>query len=318
MRCAAISGLHLVALATVLAFLSVMAKAQTADEQQQVAEVSGQMLVSTEWVAEHLNDSDVVILCVASDFAFYTRGHIPGARLLLRDEIAVVRDGIPNQLPSTEQLKKVFEAAGVTDLTRIILYGDRAGLLAARAYWTLDYIGAADHAALLDGGLERWQAEGRPLSQEMPQAVAGKLTVQPNPSVVVSATELQAMLQKNPNSITLIDARPANEFRGAQLSEGATRAGHLPGAKSLYWIRNLESAENPILRPESELRAMYAGLGASPDRLVITYCRTGMQSSFDYFVAKYLGYNAGMYAGSFLDWSNRGLPVEGPQAPAHR
>ena len=306
-------------LAAVLGFFSCFAGAQSyVNAEPQSPQVSSQMLVSTEWLAEHLNDADVLVLCVANDPAFYSRGHIPGSHLLAFTDIAVTRDGVSNQLPSAEQLKKAFESAGASDLTRIILYGERAGLLAAHAYWTLDYLGVADHAALLDGGLEKWQGEGRSLSQETPEAVAGHLTLQMNPSVLVSAAELETMVREKLNSITLLDARPANEFSGEKLSEEASKAGHIPGARNLYWKRNIESAENPILRRDSELRAIYEALGASNDRPLITYCRTGMQSSFDYFVAKYLGYKPLMYSGSFLDWTKKGLPVEGETKPAEQ
>jgi thiosulfate/3-mercaptopyruvate sulfurtransferase len=305
-------GICVATLAFVLLIIAGVASAQAyVEAERQPNEVSNQMLVSTEWLTEHLNDADVVVLCIARDPAFYSRGHIPGARLLPLEQIVISGPGVPNQLPSIEQLKKAFESAGVTDLTRIILYGERSGLMAARGYWTLDYLGVADHAALLDGGLEKWQAEGRSLSQETPQTVAGHITVQENPGVLVSAAELETMLRKGLDSITLLDARPANEFSGAKLSEEAPKAGHIPGAKSLYWMRTLESAQNPILRRESELREIFQELGASANDPVITYCRSGMQSSFDYFVAKYLGYKARMYGGSFLDWSKRGFPVEG-------
>jgi thiosulfate/3-mercaptopyruvate sulfurtransferase len=207
-------------------------------------------------------------------------------------------------------LKKAFEAVGASDLKRIILYGERSGLLAAHAFWTLDYLGVADHAALLDGGLEKWQAEGRPLSDENPKSVMGHLSVFPNPSVMISAAELENLLKTSPNTVSLLDARPTAEFSGEKVSEDATKAGHIPNARSLYWKRNIESPQNPILRRDSELRAMYEEVGASAGRPVITYCRTGMQSSFDYFVARYLGYKPRMYSGSFLDWTRRGLPVE--------
>ena len=284
----------------------------------QPAQVSSQMLVSTEWLAEHLNDADVLVLCVAGNPGFYSRGHIPGARLLNFSEIVVTSNGIPNQLPPTEQLKKAFEAVGASDLTRIVLYGERSGLLAAHAFWTLDYMGVGDHAALLDGGLEKWQAEGRPLSQENPRNVQGHLSVFANPSVMISAAELETLLKRSPNTVTLLDARPSAEFTGEKVSEDATKAGHIPSARSLYWKRNIENSQNPILRRDSELRAMYEELGASAERPLITYCRTGMQSSFDYFVARYLGYKPQMYSGSFLDWARSGLPVEGQQGnPRH-
>ena len=311
------SCVKVAALATVLGFLCCTTAAQSyINAEPQPTQVSNQMLVSTEWLAEHLSDADVLVLCVAGAPGFYSRGHIPGARLLNFNDIVVTSNGVPNQLPPAEQLKKAFEAAGASDLTRIVLYGERSGLLAAHAYWTLDYLGVADHAALLDGGVEKWQSEGRPLSQESAQITAGHLSVFPNPSVMISAAELEKLLKSPPNTVTLLDARPDSEFTGEKLSEEATAAGHLPGARSLYWKRNIESSENPILRRDSELRTMYEELGASAERPLITYCRTGIQSSFDYFVAKYLGYKAQMYSGSFLDWTKRGLPVERQQGTA--
>src|ERR1051325_7412045 len=125
-----------------------------------------EMLVTTEWLAAHLHDPDLVVLSVGSAPEFYSKGHIPNARQILLSEIAVTRDGIPNELPADAVLEKVFAAAGVGNGSRIVLYGERSNLLAARAYFTLDYLGLAQKAALLDGGVEKWRAEQRPLSTE--------------------------------------------------------------------------------------------------------------------------------------------------------
>jgi len=284
-------------------------------EEIAAAEVNNDMLVSTDWLAEHLNDSGVVVLCIAGRRDFYAGGHIPGSRLIMLSDIVVTRDGVPSELPSPEALTRVFEAAGVNDGARIILYGEHSGLLAARAYWTLDYLGIGGQAALLDGGLEKWKAEGHPLSQEVEQPEPGTLRTLPNPEVLVSVKDVEDLLKKKPVPATLIDARPAEEFSGSKLSEGVTKAGHIPHARGLYWMKNIESAENPVLRPEWELRQMYAEAGAKEGRRVITYCRTGMQSSFDYFVAKYLGYDAAVYDGSLYEWSGKYLPVESDVKP---
>ena len=121
---------------------------------------------------------------------------------------------------------------------------------------------------------------------------------------------MRNLAQKKPGTVTLLDARPAKEFSGEQLSEDVAHAGHIPGARSLYWMDMLVSRENPVLRPEAELRRMYMEANAAPDRPLVTYCRTGMQSSFDYFVAKYLGYDPSMYDASFFEWSKKDLPAE--------
>lgn len=268
-----------------------------------------EMLVTTEWLAEHLQDPALVVLCINSSPDFCSKGHIPGARQINLSEIAVTRDGIPNELPPMEVLQRIFAAAGVSNHSRVVLYGERYNLLAARAYFTLDYLGVAGRAALLDGGLEKWTAEHRPLSTDVPQVKATTLTVSPRPAILVDTAAMRN-LQKKPGTITLVDARPAKEFTGEQLSEDVTHAGHIPGARSLYWMDMLVSRENPVLRPETELRRMYMEMNASADRPLVTYCRTGMQSSFDYFVAKYLGYNPSMYDASFIEWSKKDLPAE--------
>jgi len=274
-----------------------------------------EMLVTTAWLADHLRDPDLVVLCVNSTPEFYSHGHIPGARQIKLGDIAVTRDGIPNELPPVEDLRKVFAAAGVGNSSRVVLYGERSNLFAARAYFTLDYLGVAGRAALLDGGIEKWTAEHRTLSTEtpsteMPKIKPAALTVSLRPEILVDTSAMRDLAKKDPATLTLIDARPAKEFTGEQLSEDVARAGHIPGASSLFWMDMLVSRENPVLKPEAELRRMYAEAHAAPGRQLVTYCRTGMQSSFDYFVAKYLGYDPSMYDASFFEWSKKDLPAE--------
>ncbi|HEX3095341.1 MAG TPA: sulfurtransferase [Candidatus Angelobacter sp.] len=268
-----------------------------------------EMLVTTGWLAEHLSDPNMVVLCVNSAPEFYSRGHIPGARQIKLGDIAVTRDGIPNELPPVEELRKVFAAAGVSNSSRVVLYGERSNLFAARAYFTLDYLGVAGRAALLDGGIEKWTAEHRPFSTETPKIKPATLKISPRPGILVDTAAMRDLAQK-PEAVTVLDARPTKEFTGEQLSEDVTKAGHIPSATSLYWMDMLVSRENPILKPEAELRRMYAEAHAAPGRKLVTYCRTGMQSSFDYFVAKYLGYEPSMYDASFFEWSLKNLPVE--------
>jgi thiosulfate/3-mercaptopyruvate sulfurtransferase len=265
------------------------------------------MLVTTEWLAGHLHDPDLVVLSVGATPEFYSNGHIPGAMQILLSEIAITRDGIPNELPPVEKLKAIFAAAGVSNHSRVVLYGERSNLLAARAYFTLDYLGVAERASLLDGGLEKWRAEQRPLSREAVKAQSAKLTIAPRPAILVDTAGIRKLAEKK---VVLIDARPAKEYTGEQLSEDVQKAGHIPGATSLYWMDMLVSRENPVLRPEAELRQMYAEAHATAGQPLVTYCRTGMQSSFDYFVAKYLGYEPSMYDASFYEWSLKDLPAE--------
>ena len=269
-----------------------------------------EMLVTTAWLAESLSEPDVIVLCINSTPDFYAKGHIPGARQIRLGDIAITRDGIPNELPSVEVLQRVFAAAGVSNSSRVVLYGERYNLLAARAYFTLDYLGVAARVAVLDGGIEKWTAELRPLSTEIPQAKTAPLAVSPRPEILIDTKTMRELSQKKPGIVTLVDARPTKEFTGEQRSEDVAKAGHIPGAKGLYWMDMLVSRENPILKPEAELRRMYSALNAKADQPLVTYCRTGMQSSFDYFVAKYLGYEPSMYDASFFEWSKNDLPAE--------
>ena len=269
------------------------------------------MLVTTGWLAEHLHDPNLVVLCIAESRNFCRGGHIPGARFIPLEEIAVTRNGISHELPDASVLKKVFERAGVANTSRIILYSERYGQLAARAYFTLDYLGLGDHAALLDGGLEKWKAERREISVDIPRVTPTTLQITLNPAVVVGTAEMRKFSDvRASHSLALLDARPADEYSGKGLSKDVTRAGHIPSATNVYWMDNLVSAENPVLKPPTELSAIYRWAGIGYGARVVTYCRTGMQSSFDYFVAKYLGYDVRMYDSSFYEWSRKNLPAE--------
>jgi thiosulfate/3-mercaptopyruvate sulfurtransferase len=269
-----------------------------------------EMLVTTGWLAENLSETDVVVLCINSTPEFYSKGHIPGARQIKLEDIAVTRDGIPNELPPVETLQHIFAAAGVSNSSRVVLYGERLNLFAARAYFTLDYLGVAARVALLDGGLEKWTAERRPLSTEIRQAKTTTLVVSPRTEILVDTKAMRDFSQQKPGSVALIDARPTKEFTGEQLSDDVAKAGHIPGAKGLFWMDMVVSRQNPVLKPEAELRRMYSEVNARSGQPLVTYCRTGMQSSFDYFVAKYLGYDPSMYDGSFFEWSKNNLPAE--------
>ncbi|MEO8727248.1 MAG: rhodanese-like domain-containing protein [Acidobacteriaceae bacterium] len=280
------------------------------------AGIQQQMLVSTEWLMLHLHDPDLVLLWVTSSSGSLAKSRIPGSRVIRLSDISVTREDIPNELAPVEQLRRVFAAAGVTDRSRIVIYGERYGVLAARAYFTLDYLGLAGNAALLNGGLEKWRAERRPQTNQPaitePRGAALPLDEPESESVRVTTPEMQQLLHSGalPSSVALIDARPEDEYSGARLSGDVSKAGHLPGATSLYWMDLLLRRENPILLSDAELQQRFIAAGAAPGKTVITYCRSGMQSSFDYFVAKYLGYKVRMYDASFFEWSWDDLPVE--------
>ena len=277
--------------------------------------VRSDMLVTTAWLAQHLNDSNLVILQVSRDRTAYDAGHIPGARFVALSEIVVTRNGILNELPPAAELKTVFERAGVSDGNRVILYGDSSVLPATRAYFTLDYLGH-NATALLDGGLPKWTAESRPVTKDTPPVHEGRLTPRPRPEVIVDINAMKDLSFAASNapaaSPVLVDARTDKEFAGTTAaSSEIPRPGHIPGAVDVYWMQSQATKTDMSLLPEAQLRKMYESAGVSADRPVVTYCNTGMQASQSYFTLKYLGYDTRMYDGSFSEWSNaKDSPVQ--------
>lgn len=293
---------------TVLFVCAALAASATSTSQA-AAHGPTDMLVQTSWLAAHLTDKDLVILHVGADRNSYDAAHIPGARFLALSEIAVSRNGIPNELPPVDDLKTTFERLGVGDHTRVVLYGDMLGLFATRAYFTLDYLGHGSSTALLDGGLEKWSREFGAVRTIPANVATAKLTVHPHPELIIELPALRPIVSNK--SAVLIDARPPADYSGAASGNGIPRGGHIPGAKNVFWAETLVSRENPVFRPAAEIRAKYTAAGAKPGAKVIVYCQTGIQAAHDYFTLKLTGFRPVLYDASFFDWSNTfGTPIE--------
>ncbi len=305
----------LLTIANVLFLVPFQAAGQArAHQREKPPSVRSEMIVSTAWLAAHLNDRKVVILHVARARAHYDEGHIPGARFVGWDEITATRDGVPNELAPVADLQKLFERLGIGDDARIVLYGDNSGLAAARAYFTLDYLGHGGRSALLDGGLEKWKAERRAISTDLVEPKTLRFMPRVRASAVTNLDVVRDLSWTATNltspSVVLIDARPVDEYTGAKPGDGVPRGGHIPGAANVFWMQNVVSKENPALRSAAELRRLYEEAGVQHGRTIMIYCRTGGQASHAYFTLKYLGYDVVMYDGSFFEWSNtEGAPV---------
>jgi thiosulfate/3-mercaptopyruvate sulfurtransferase len=269
---------------------------------QHNAKSTANMLVQTDWLAAHLADKNLVILHVGADRTAYEAGHIPGARFLRLSDIAVTRNGIPNELPPMADLKATFEKLGIGDHSRVVLYGDMLGLFAARAYFTLDYLGRGNLAALLDGGLEKWSREHETVKTATVSATAGVLTVHPHPELIVELPALQKIVSNR--TAILVDARPPMDYSGATPGEGIRRPGHIPGARSVFWAGMLVSRENPVFKSAVEIQSRYATVGLKPGGKAVVYCRTGIQAAHDYFTLKLTGFRPVLYDASFVEWSN--------------
>jgi thiosulfate/3-mercaptopyruvate sulfurtransferase len=264
------------------------------------------VLVDAEWLADHQDVEELIVVHVDQRQESYEEGHIPGARFLPWNRITAESETGPT-IPPVELLILVLSDLGIHDDTYVVVYGPP--LFAARAWATLDYVGIGHRAALLDGGLEAWKAEGLPLSTTSADARTGTLSLWPERQRVVDADWIVERLDDP--SMVFIDARTPAEFTGEDGGRnGQFIPGHIPGAKNIPWQELVISSEDSRLIPEAELRARFEAAGAGPDRTVVVYCGTGVRASVAYFVSRMLGYERRLYDGSWTDWSARELPAE--------
>lgn len=261
-------------------------------------DVRPEMIVSTEWLAEHLNDPKVVVLHVADKRSEYDAGHIPGARFLQLDDFIMGEDA---ELPSPDKLKDTFEKLGVSNDSRVVIYTTAWYPIAGRAYYTLDYLGHGDHTALLDGGIDEWRAEKRPLEKEASKTARATFTPHLHPEVRAMMDEVKRVSEQDSKSEMLVDSRPEKRYRD----------GHIAGAVHLYWQETLVDPKNkPVFLSPDKLKELFVSRGLTPGKKLVTYCEIGLQASHNYFVAKYLGYDAAMFDGSIHQWSHVNmLPV---------
>ena len=271
-------------------------------------------LVSTAWLAEHLQDPNVVVIHVDSRPERYDEGHIPGARFVRYEAIASDGGGMGAELPDAAALENALEAAGVNDDSHVVIYSVTRVLQATRLWFTLDYLGHSGRASMLDGGMAQWRAENRPVTTQVPDIRRGSFTAHPNPDKLVTADWIHQRLTDP--QLVLIDARPDDEYTGADGGMGGTvHPGHVPGAYQLYWEKLVESADRPVFLPLPELRRQFEAGGAATDKTVVTYCMIGMRASLIYFVGRMLGYDMKFYDGSWRDWGARDLPYVTGLAP---
>jgi thiosulfate/3-mercaptopyruvate sulfurtransferase len=264
-----------------------------------------EMVVTAQWLADHLKDPKVVVLHVADKKSDYLRGHIPGARFLLTDDFIQGEDA---ELPPVDKLKDVFEKLGISDDSRVIIYTTAWYPMAGRAFYTLDYMGHGEKTSLLDGGIEHWMIDKRPVEHgEETQVSRGKLTPKVHSEVRALLAEAKQITDGGEKSTLLVDARPEQGYTG----------GHLAGATHVYWQETLvDPKQDPVFLSPDKLRALFASRGIKPGEKLVTYCVIGLQASHMYFVAKYLGYDAAMYDGSTHEWSMiNNLPMTKGSSP---
>jgi thiosulfate/3-mercaptopyruvate sulfurtransferase len=271
------------------------------------------LVVSTAWLADHLQDKNLRIFQIGDPAtrAGYDSLHIPGAQFLMLSELSTprVEGTLTLELPSVATLDSVLESKGISDDSHVVLYFAREYFSpTSRAFFTLEYMGMRGRVSILDGGLEAWKKEGRPLTAELPVVARGHFTPKPQPELVVDAAFVNAHL--GDKAVRIVDARDTSFYNGRETRQG--RNGHIPGAASLYFGRIVDSS-GKFLSPV-QLKAVFTESGVQQGQTVVTYCHIGQQASFVWFAARYLGFPARLYDGSFQDWALRKeLPVVGPK-----
>ncbi len=266
------------------------------------------LLVTTAWLAQHVNDPRLVLLQVGQRQS-YDVGHIPGARYVDVMDLAPEADGLAMQMPSAERLHERLVALGISSDSRVVVYFTRNGVpTATRLILTLDYAGL-DDVRLLDGGFAAWQNEERPITKDVPVVKPGTLPALKLRPVIATAERVQAAATGE--RVVVIDARAPVFYDGTQQgSDDPPKRGHIPGARSVPYSSPYTLAGT--LKPADELKKLFADAGVKPGDTVIAYCHIGLQATATLFAARTLGHTVLLYDGSFEDWSRRGLPVEVP------
>jgi thiosulfate/3-mercaptopyruvate sulfurtransferase len=269
-------------------------------------------VVTTEWLAAHLDDPNIVVLDVTMNGRSRAT-RIPGARPFPYRVLSSTTDGISLELPPTDSLRRAAERVGVSSQSRVIVYAEEAPM-ATRLLLSLRSLGLT-RLSYLSGGLPQWVAEGRRVEQGEPIVSAGAIAAAgPNsPSVpIVDAAWILPRLGKS--GLSLIDTRTTGEYNGTGNRSGMPSAGHLEGARQLEWEWMFD-AKNPLqLKPEAELRTLF-NERVRPGDVVVTYCWVGYRASATWFVATALGLDARLYDGSYQDWQRRKLATKAGGTP---
>jgi len=271
------------------------------------------VLVTTEWVADHASDPNVLIAEVDENPALYDEGHIAGAvRLHWQDDL---EDPVERDLIERPEFEQLMGRLGIANDTTVVLYGDRNNWFAAYAYWYLKIYGH-ENVRIVDGGRQKWIDESRELVTEVPQRPQSQYTARDrDESIRAYRDAVREGLGAAERS--LVDVRSPQEFSGELVAppgyeqEGARRSGHIPTAQSIPWATAVR--DDGTFKPVDELRELYEGKGVTKDKAVTAYCRIGERSAHTWFVLReLLGYeDVRNYDGSWTEWGNLvDVPIE--------
>lgn len=272
-------------------------------------------IVSTDWVAENLNDSEIRIVEVSVEPGKFERGHVPGAANLRWHTDLV--DPVKRDIVSKENFEGLMSSLGIDNNTTVVLYGDHNNWFAAWGAWVFKMYGH-QNVKIMDGGREKWEAERRPTTSRAASFSATNYTVNDtNEHLRANLAGVLDIVEGNVDGI-LVDIRSPQEYSGQVIApegiqELAIRAGHIPGAVNVPWS-TVVNPENGTFRSAEELREIYAEKGIDGSKPVVTYCRIGERSSHTWFVlSEILGYEVKNYDGSWTEYGNAvGVPIDNP------
>jgi thiosulfate/3-mercaptopyruvate sulfurtransferase len=270
------------------------------------------VLVDTQWVQDHLEDPSIRIVEVDENPALYAEAHIPGA--IGFDWKTDLQDQVKRDFLDAQAFGALFGSRGISDDHTIVLYGDRNNWFAAYTYWYLKYYGH-DAVKLVNGPREKWIAEGRPTTADVPSYEPATFTAQPGDAAIrATRDEVLAALDTDTK---LVDVRSPQEYSGELIAmpgyeqEGAQRGGHIPGAKSVPWAQAVQA--DGTFKSADDLAELYGSKGVTNGADVIAYCRIGERSAHTWFVLhELLGRErVKNYDGSWTEWGNLvNVPVE--------
>jgi thiosulfate/3-mercaptopyruvate sulfurtransferase len=272
------------------------------------------VLVTTEWLAAHLADDNLVVAEVDENPDLYEDGHIAGAvKLHWRDDL---QDPIERDIVDKAEFERLMGSRGIGNDTSVILYGDKNNWFAAYAYWYLKIYGHED-VRILDGGRQKWIDEARELTTETVEPAAASYTAKDaDESIRVRRDNVLQGLENGGNR-ALVDVRSPQEYSGELMAppgyeqEGASRTGHIPTAQSIPWAQAVR--DDGTFKSNDELRELYGAKGVTPEKEVLAYCRIGERSAHTWFVLReLLGYpDVKNYDGSWTEWGNLvDVPIE--------
>jgi len=257
-----------------------------------------ELLVSSQWLADHLDDHDLTLVEVTPPGTGYVIGHIPGAVFLNLDDVLTGRaSGVPRTVGPIEEVASVLGRLGLSPDSKVVVYDQIGGQRAAQAFWLLEYFGF-NRVSVLEGGIERWMAEGRRSTRAKPTVEPKTFAPALRDDRLATAEWIAARLPGTPRAaeMFLLDCRTQEEYA----------EGHIPGAQLRSWDKTLVRRAYQAFRDEEDLRAEFDAVGATDDKEIVTYCGTGIRSAHTYLTLRLLGYaRVRNYDGSWTEWGAR-------------